>query len=111
MSFDLTVVKGSTFQVGFILKPTPYSYQDITSFKFIIKIRPSKYSTTVLASWDETSSQIHIVNHDGSVGLTLLDAYTDAMVDFGNGVMNIWYYDPESTVGYVSDEYSIRFQP
>lgn len=109
MSFDLTVTKGSYFQSIFILKPTPSSYQDIHNWKFIIKIRPSKYSATVIDSWDQSSSYVYTSPNDGVVVLYLPDTYTDAMTNFGNAVLNIWYYDPLSSVGYISDEYSIRY--
>lgn len=110
MRTDLKIKKGDYFLASFTLKWTPSTNTNITNYKFIIKIRSSKNSEVVIDSWDETSAYIYRDNAGGTVAIYLPETYTDSMPDFGSGVLNIWFYDTQNTVGYESDEYSIAYE-
>ena len=111
MSIELVVRKGHTFIATFLMKAIPNgsSYESLIGYKYVVKVRPSKYSSTELLNFDETSVYMNL-SGGSEIQLTLPDTYTDTMDDFGDGVLNIWLYDPSYNVGYKSEEYNIRYQ-
>jgi hypothetical protein len=109
MRTNITITKGDYFTLTFLFLKDMSNPINITNYSFIIKIRPSKNSDVVTHSWNLASGKLSKNNSGGVVTWNLTDTDTTSLTPFDPSVVNIWAYDTENTVAYVSDEYGINF--
>lgn len=92
------ITHGVEFPISWIFKIDANTPKNITGFTVLIQIRPTKTSSTILASYTESSPQVTFTPLVGRVDLVLPPSVTSAFT-FKTAVMDCWIRDGIDTDG------------
>jgi len=104
---SVNMVKGVEFSMGWRFKTDPVTPKNLTGYKVLVQIRPTKDSEDVIISFDETSSSITFTPLNGAVDL-LIPAQVVAPLNFKKGFIDCWVYN-SYTDGERSPTYEVIF--
>lgn len=103
---NVVMTKGVEFEMGWRFKTAPATPKDLTGFNVLVQIRPTKESSTILASYTEASPEITFIPVNGAVDLAIPPATVSAFT-FRTAVIDCWVYN--SVDGDRSPTYSITY--
>ena len=87
-----TIVNGVEFPISWIFKVDSTTPKNLTGFTVLVQIRPTKNSSTILASYTQASSQITFSPTIGRVDLLLPPSITSGFT-FHKAVIDCWVKD------------------
>ena len=93
--------------MGWRFKTDPVTPKNLTGYKVLVQIRPTKDSEDVIISFDENSSSITFTPLNGAVDL-LIPAQMVTPLDFKRGVIDCYAYN-SYTDGDRSPTYDVIF--